>query len=138
MNILWPNDCIFSHLDSFPFLSNPCWSTFVYISCLSDPSLIKLNYYEVSLLCVHSRLCMLCTHAYSDHQSFCISMCHDVIQITMPTLKKIGLEMAENLAFKVKLVWFDFLRFFSLLEYIRRSSVHNLAAIGWEMNDIWY
>ena len=36
-----------------PFLINPCLSTFVYISCLSDPSLIKLNYYKVSLPYVH-------------------------------------------------------------------------------------
>jgi len=33
-------------------------------------------------------------------------MCHKVIQITMPSLMSIGQEMAENLAFKGKLVWF--------------------------------
>ena len=43
MSILWPNDCIFSHLDSFPCLSNPCLSTFVSISCLSDPSCLSLS-----------------------------------------------------------------------------------------------
>ena len=129
MNILWPNDVIFSGLHdifcirtyslttfvkevfwleapvklwrnenfvtkwlhfsclySFPFLSNPCLSTFIYISCLSDPSLIKLNYYKVSLPYVHAHLCMLCTHAYSNNQKFRILMCHKVILITMPFL----------------------------------------------------
>ena len=41
------NYCIFTCLDSFPFLSNPCLSSFVYISCLSDPALNKLNNHKV-------------------------------------------------------------------------------------------
>ena len=89
MNILWRNDCIFSRLDSFPFLSNMCLSTFVYISFLSDPSLIKLNYCKVSLPYVHAHLCMLCMHAYYNHHKICILMCHKVILITMPILIKI-------------------------------------------------
>ena len=62
-----------------------------------------------------------------------------------PNLSSIRREMTENLAFKGKLVWFG-LDWFSLvwfgflwsdsLDYVRRSTVQNLSAIGWEMNDI--
>ena len=77
-------------LIAFPFLVILADQLLFTEVVFSDPSIIKLNYYSVSLLYVHARLCMLCTHAYSDQQSFCILMCHKVIQITMPSLLEIG------------------------------------------------
>ena len=79
MNIfLRPNDYIFRHIDNF--LCNPCFPTFVYINNLSDPSLIKLNYFKFSLSYVHACLCMLCTHAYTKHRRFGILMWHRIIK----------------------------------------------------------
>jgi len=76
---------------------------------------------------VHTRLCMLCTHAYSNNPLFCILMCHQVMLITMPRLMKIRNEIAENLVFNWKLVWFGFhwfgLVWFLMLQFIREVLV---------------
>ena len=64
MNLLWPNDWVFSDLNNITILSKLGITIFVYISCLSEHSFIEWNNYQyIRLICMLFFACHLCMHA---------------------------------------------------------------------------
>ena len=138
MNILWPNDCIFSDFNNIKFLSTTRWPTSVYISCFQNSSLF-------CCFDMQGCFCMICIYAWHRHGCLCIWMCFENLRYRVQSFIKIGWVMGEILAFIEKmvgfgldwigLVWSGF-SWFGSLSLIKLSSMQNLKSIGHKLIEI--